>query len=75
MDSFRHILTNREEFSALFREVNIHFINALTVMIKAVSGSKKNEALVKIKQKLEAQKMVNHKGRLLRKADELLLKS
>jgi hypothetical protein len=73
LDSFRHILSNREEFTNIFKEVNIHFINALTSLIKVKSGGKNDGAILKIKEKLSAQKMVNHKSWLLRKADELLL--
>lgn len=72
LDSFRHILTNRDEFTSIFKEVNVHFINALTGLIKVRSGGKKDDALLKIKDKLLAQKMVNHKGWLLRKIDEIL---
>jgi hypothetical protein len=72
LDAFRHILTNRDEFTNIFKEVNIHFINALTGLIKVRSGGKKDDALLKIKNKLLAQKMVNHKGWLLRKIDEML---
>ncbi len=72
LDSFRHILTNREEFTNIFKEVNIHFINALTTLIKVKSGGKKDDALLKLKEKLTAQKMVNHKNWLLRKIEELM---
>ncbi len=72
MDSFRHLLTSKEEFSQLFKTVNLHFINALTNMIKVKSGRKGTEALAKIKQKLEAQKMVNHKGWLIKTLDEMI---
>ncbi len=71
LDSFRHILTGREEFSDIFREVNLHFINAMTGLIKAKTGGKK-DGILKIKEKLEAQKMVNHKSWLLRKTNEML---
>lgn len=72
LDSFRHIITSREDFSAIFKEVNLHFINALTGLIKAKGSSKKEPALRKIKEKLEAQKMVNHKNWLLKKTGEML---
>ncbi|MEO8513267.1 MAG: hypothetical protein ABI543_06895 [Ignavibacteria bacterium] len=72
LDSFRHILTNREEFTRIFKEVNIYFINALTALIKVKSGGKKEDSLLKIKEKLNSLKMVNHKGWLLRKTDELI---
>ena len=72
LDSFRHIITSREDFSAIFKEVNLHFINALTGLIKAKSFPEKEGALRKIKVKLEAQKMVNHKNWLLKKTAEML---
>lgn len=71
MDSFRHMLSSKEDFSAVFRQVNLHFINALTNMIKVKTGSKNPDSLVKIKQKLESRKMVNHKGWLLKTIDEM----
>jgi hypothetical protein len=71
LDSFRHILSNREEFTAIFKEVNLHFINALTMLIKVRSGGKKDDTLLKLKEKLLNTKMVNHKGWLLKKIDEL----
>ena len=72
LDSFRHILTGREEFTNIFREVNVHFINAVTAMIKVSSGAKKKETLLRLKEKLNSLKLVNHKKWLLRKADEML---
>lgn len=71
MDSFRHLLSSREEFSSIFRTVNLHFINALTNMLKVKSGRKNPDTLFKIKEKLEAQKMVNHKGWLLKTLNEM----
>ena len=75
LDSFRHMLTSREEFSAIFREVNIRFINTVTSYIRAItSGNKGSEILLKTKEKLLSYPMVNHKGWLLNKADQLLAK-
>ena len=73
LDSFRHMVTSREEFSAIFKEVNIRFINTVSSYIRAVtSGNKGREILLKTKEKLLSYPMVNHKGWLIKKADQLL---
>lgn len=73
LDSFRHMLTSREEFSAIFREVNIRFINTVSSYIRALtSGNKGREILLKTKEKLLSYPMINHKGWLTQKADQLL---
>lgn len=73
LDSFRHMVTSREEFSAIFREVNIRFINTVSSYIRALnSGNKGREILLKTKGKLLSYPMINHKGWLTQKADQLL---
>jgi hypothetical protein len=72
LDSFRHIVTSRDVFSLLFKEVNLRFINATNSMIKAKSSIKKTEILDKVIEKLNAHKMVNHKSWLLKKANEMM---
>jgi len=67
------MVTSREEFSAIFKEVNIRFINTVSSYIRAVtSGNKGREILLKTKEKLLSYPMVNHKGWLIKKADQLL---
>ncbi len=72
MDSFRHLLNSNDEFNQLFKAVNLHFINAVTNMIKVKTGRTGPEAIEKLKQKLEAQKMVNHKGWLLKTLNSMI---
>ena len=72
LDSFRHMVTSREEFSTIFRDVNIRFINTVTSFIRALTGEKSRDIIQKAKEKLLSYPMVNHKNWLLNKADQLL---